>query len=127
MSTPTVNFTIDKMQLEVPAGTTILEAAREAEIYIPTLCFHPDLPPAKDSPATKVIYQGQLKTENAMPDEVGRGCGICVVEIEGQPDLMDSCTTAVQESMMVFTENERIKAKRMDSQGPSSDQRPTAF
>jgi NADPH-dependent glutamate synthase beta subunit-like oxidoreductase len=126
MSTQTVNLTIDGMQLEAPAGATILEAARAAGIYIPTLCFHPDLPPAKDSPAAKVIYQGQLKIENTMPDEVGRGCGICVVEIEGQPDLKDSCATAVQEGMVVFTNNERIKAKRQENLIPILSWHPHA-
>jgi len=44
----TVNLSIDGQQVAVPAGTTILEAARKADRYIPTLCDHPDLPPAKD-------------------------------------------------------------------------------
>jgi NADH dehydrogenase/NADH:ubiquinone oxidoreductase subunit G len=41
----TVNLSIDGQQVQVPAGSTILEAARSADIYIPTLCHHPDLPP----------------------------------------------------------------------------------
>ena len=43
----TVTLTIDGHTIEVLAGTTILEAARKANIYIPTLCHHPDLPPAR--------------------------------------------------------------------------------
>jgi NADPH-dependent glutamate synthase beta subunit-like oxidoreductase/Pyruvate/2-oxoacid:ferredoxin oxidoreductase delta subunit len=115
MSTETVNLAIDGNQLEVPAGATILEAARNAGIYIPTLCFHPDLPPTKDSPAVKVIYQGELKIENTMPDEPGKGCGICMVEIEGQLDLVGSCATKVQEGMVVITDNQRIKAQRQEN------------
>ncbi len=43
----TVKLTINDQQLEVHEGITILEAARSADIYIPTICYHPDLPVAK--------------------------------------------------------------------------------
>ena len=36
---------IDNIELEVPEDTTILDAARSVDIYIPTICSHPDLPP----------------------------------------------------------------------------------
>jgi len=84
----TVNLTIDRQPLEVLAGTTILEAARKVDIFIPSLCYHPDLPPAKDRPAVQTVFQGEHKIENAMPQQPGKGCGICVVEIEGQSDLV---------------------------------------
>ena len=40
-----VKLTIDSKEVEVPAGTTILDAAKSVQIKIPTLCHHPDLPP----------------------------------------------------------------------------------
>ncbi len=40
-----VNLTIDGRRIQAPAGSTVLEAARAAGIYIPTLCYHPDLRP----------------------------------------------------------------------------------
>lgn len=40
-----VNLTIDGKQIQAPAGSSVLEAARSAGIYIPTLCYHPDLRP----------------------------------------------------------------------------------
>ena len=43
----TVSLSIDGQQVRVSAGTTILEAAGSLDIYIPTLCHHPDLPPAQ--------------------------------------------------------------------------------
>ena len=49
---------INGISVEVEKGTTILEAARKAQIKIPTLCKHPDLPPSA-------------------------GCGICIVKIKG--------------------------------------------
>jgi hypothetical protein len=71
----TVDMSIDGQQVQVPAGSTILEAARSADIYIPTLCHHPDLPPAKNSGAVPEIFQGARKLENAMPEEPGSNGG----------------------------------------------------
>ena len=77
-----VKLTINGQEITVPEGTTILEAAKSADIYIPTLCYHPDLPGAKGAEAAKTVYQGERKIENAMPDEAGKGCGLCLVEVE---------------------------------------------
>ena len=110
-----VKLTIDGQETEVTAGTTILEAAKSAGIYIPTLCYHPDLPPAKGGEASRFIYQGNHRIENAMPEELGKGCGLCVVEVEGEAELVGSCATEVNEGMVVFTENDRIKAKRQEN------------
>lgn len=108
----TVKLTIDDQQLEVQEGTAILEAARSADIYIPTLCYHPDLPIAKGIPASEVVFQGDLRIENSMPEEAGKGCGLCVVEVEGEAELIESCAVEVMEGMSVVTENERVTAKR---------------
>ncbi len=107
-----VNLSIDGQRIEVPAGTTILEAARRAGIYIPTLCYHPDLPPAKNGAAARMIYQGDQRLENAMPGETGKGCGLCVVAVEGQNDLVGSCATEAAAGMVVITNNDRIKSTR---------------
>jgi formate dehydrogenase beta subunit len=109
-----VSLTINGQAVKVPAGTTILVAAKAVDIYIPTLCFHPDLPPAKSQETVKVVYQGDRKIENAMPGEAGKGCGLCAVEVEGEADLVESCSTKVQEGMVVITDNDRIKAKRQE-------------
>jgi len=110
-----IDLTIDGQDIQVPSGTTILEAAKAADIYIPTLCYHPDLPGAKGARAAGAVYQGKKRTENAMPDEQGKGCGICVVEVEGEADLVGSCGTEVREGMVVSTENDRIGAKRQEN------------
>jgi formate dehydrogenase (NADP+) beta subunit len=109
-----VILTIDGNSIEVSAGATILEAARKADIYIATLCSHPDLPPAKGSAAVPVVYQGARKIENAQPEKAGEGCGLCVVEVEGQANLVESCATAVEEGMVVVTSSERIQARRRE-------------
>lgn len=107
-----IKLTINGQAVEVPAGISILEAAREAAIYIPSLCCHPDLPPAKGIEAAGRVYHGERTIDNAKPGEPGKGCGICVVGVEGEPDLVGSCATEIKEGMVVVTENERIKTKR---------------
>lgn len=110
-----VTLTINGQEIVVPDGTTILEAAKGVDIYIPTLCYHPDLRVAKGIEAAKVVYQGDRKVENAMPEEAGKGCGLCVVEVEGEADLIGSCGTEVTDGMVVVTENDRITARRQEN------------
>lgn len=114
----TVTLTIDGQPVEVPAGTTILEAARKADIYIPSLCYHPDLPPAKDRPAVQAVFRGEHKLENAMSEQPGKGCGICVIEVEGQSELVGSCAAEAADGMVIVTQNERIKEKRQENLVP---------
>lgn len=122
----TVTLTIDGHATEVPAGTTILEAARTAGIYIPTLCHHPDLPPAEGSAAVPAVYQGTRKIVNAQPGEGGHGCGVCVVEVEGAADLVVSCATPAEEGLVVVTSSERIQARRRERLMPILSRHPHA-
>jgi NADH-quinone oxidoreductase subunit G len=78
-----VKLTIDGRPVAVEAGTTILEAARQAGIDIPTLCYWKDL------------------------NEVG-ACRVCVVEIEGQERLSAACATVAEEGMAVHTATPRV-------------------
>ena len=107
-----VSLTINGQAVEVPVGISILEAARSIDIYIPTLCSHPDLPPAEGQEAALIIYQGDRKIENAMIGGTAKACGLCVVAVEGEEDLVASCSTEVKPGMFVITDNDRIKAKR---------------
>jgi NADH dehydrogenase/NADH:ubiquinone oxidoreductase subunit G len=78
-----VKIIIDGQEILVDPGLTILEAARQKDIHIPTLCHHPAL------------------------SERG-GCRMCVVEVDGAPRLSASCVTPVRDGMEVVTVNERI-------------------
>jgi predicted molibdopterin-dependent oxidoreductase YjgC len=97
-----IKITINGQEIAVSAGTSILEAADSVEIYIPRLCSHPDLPPGKGIEPAKVIYQGDQRIENAMPGEMGKECSLCLVEVEGEKDLVRSCSTEVKEGMLVI-------------------------
>ncbi len=78
-----VNITINGMPLSVEAGITILEAAREAGIHIPTLCY--------------------LKEVN----EIG-ACRICTVEVKGARTLVASCVYPVAEGMEILTNTKKV-------------------
>lgn len=82
-----INIKINGMPLSVPAGTTILEAARNLGIEIPTLCH--------------------LKGMN----EIG-ACRICVVEIKGARSLVASCVYPVSEGMEITTNSPRVLNSR---------------
>ena len=84
----TVHLEINSIPLEVPAGITILEAARKVQVKIPTLCYHEDLQP-------------------------WAACGICVVKVHGSPKMVRACATPVWEGMSVITHDpEIIKVRR---------------
>lgn len=80
-------ITIDGISLEVPEHKSVLECALQAGIYIPHLCHHPDLP------------------ENG-------SCRLCVVEVEGEPNAVPSCTLKAKDGMVVHTNSERLKGLR---------------
>ncbi len=109
-----IRLTVNGQEILVPSGATILEAARRVEIYIPTLCSHPDLPPAVEGLTANSVFQDDRMIKNTMPDEPGKGCGLCVVEIEGRSELVESCSTEVNEGMVVITESDQIRARRQE-------------
>lgn len=82
-----VNITIDGIKLYVPENYTILEAAKETSISIPTLCFLKDV------------------------NEIGC-CRMCVVEVKGSKALQAACVHPVKEGMEVFTHTPAVMEAR---------------
>ena len=82
-------FTIEINGQTLPAssGQTVLEVAKSAGIKIPTLCYHPDLPPMG-------------------------ACRVCLVEIEGERVLQPSCSFPVREGMKVQTHSAAVRKAR---------------
>jgi len=110
-----VNVTIDGSAITVEKGTTVLEAARSAGIYIPALCSHPNLPSSRQVTPYSVVYRGEdeLKNDNSLTEY--EGCQLCLVKIEGVNDLATSCTTEVSDGMVVQTNTEEIQQKRREN------------
>lgn len=82
-----VNITIDGIQLYVPDNYTILQAAKEVGINIPTLCFLKDV------------------------NEIGC-CRMCVVEVKGSKALQAACVHPVKEGMVVYTHTPKVMEAR---------------
>ncbi len=78
-----ITATINGIQVKVEPGTTIYKAAHQAQVKIPTLCYHPDLAPTAS-------------------------CGICVVKVKGAPNMSRACTTPVAEGMEITTQDPEI-------------------
>jgi len=112
-----INLSIDNKEITVPIGTTILEAARSAGIYIPVLCSHPDLPPLHVIELSEFIYQGTKKIANDPDKTIDsiEGCGVCVVEQEGVGMPVHSCKTEVAEGMKILTDTPAIRKKRREN------------
>ncbi len=84
-----VNIMINDKKISTQAGVTVLQAAQEAGIDIPTLCNHPAL-----------SYVG--------------GCRMCIIEVKGQRTLQTACTFPVSEGMEVQTDSpQTIKARKL--------------
>ena len=84
-----IKIIIDKTEVNVAEGKTILEAAFKAGIYIPNMCYHPDLPPLG-------------------------ACRLCLVEIEKVPGYRPACTTIAQEGMIIQTNTPKLQKLRKD-------------
>jgi NADH-quinone oxidoreductase subunit G len=77
-------LTIDGREIEVEAGTTVLQAALSIGCEIPHYCYHPGL-------------------------SVSGNCRMCLVEVEKAPKLVISCATPVADGMVVHTRSEKVK------------------
>jgi len=85
-----VTVTINGSQIEVPSNYTVLEAAKEAGIDIPTLCFLKDI------------------------NEVG-ACRVCIVEVEGARSLQASCVLPVRDGMEIKTNSKKVREARKNT------------
>jgi NADH-quinone oxidoreductase subunit G len=85
--TQMVSLTIEGRPVSVPAGTSILEAAKSAGVLVPHYCYHPGLP-------------------------VAGVCRMCLVEVEKAPKLAPSCATAVAEGQVVHVHSDKALEAR---------------
>ncbi|MEP7065681.1 MAG: 2Fe-2S iron-sulfur cluster-binding protein [Gemmatimonadota bacterium] len=86
--TPMVTLTVEGREVQVPAGTSILEAAKVAGVLVPHYCYHPALP-------------------------VAGVCRMCLVEVEKAPKLAPACATAVADGQVVHVHSEKsLKARQ---------------
>jgi formate dehydrogenase alpha subunit len=84
-----INLNIDGRKITAKPGMTVLEAALAAGIYIPTLCYSPDLAPHG-------------------------GCRLCIVEIEGMRGMPTACTTPAADGMVIKTSTPEVDQVRLN-------------
>lgn len=109
-----VRFTIDGREVEAEEGQSILEAALASGIYIPHLCYHPDLPSFKEALPSEVCYRGE-ESYRSSPDGDGyEGCGLCLVEFAGRGETVVSCITPVEEGLEVISASPQIESSRQE-------------
>ncbi len=78
-----INVKINGIPVQVAEGTTVLQAAKEVGVYIPTLCYHPDLTPFAS-------------------------CGMCVCKQENNNKMIRACSTPVHEGLSVITDDPEL-------------------
>jgi NADP-reducing hydrogenase subunit HndD len=79
-----INARINNIDITVEKGTTILDAARNVQVNIPTLCKHPDL-------------------------HATASCGICIVKIKGSDKMLRSCCTPIEAGMDIITHDDELQ------------------
>jgi NADP-reducing hydrogenase subunit HndD len=82
-----IKITINGVTVEIDSETSILEAARQTGVIIPTLCYHKDLC-------------------------VAGNCRVCVIEIAGQKRLAAACATPCEEGMEILTNSFKVRNSR---------------
>jgi len=83
----TVTLQIDGRTVTVPKGTNLVDAGKQAGVFVPHFCYHPGLP-------------------------VVGVCRICLLEIEGRPKLVAGCATPAEEGMKIITRSAKVKEAR---------------
>jgi predicted molibdopterin-dependent oxidoreductase YjgC len=82
-----LNVTIDGQAVEMPVGSTILEAANKVGVEIPTLCF--------------------LDMEKKFSEQAA-ACRVCVVEVDGRRNLAPACATPLMQGMVIKSDTPRV-------------------
>src|SRR5690242_7592475 len=77
----TVNLEVDGKPVQVPGGSTVMDAAHKLEIYVPHFCWHPKL-------------------------TIAANCRMCLVQVEKAPKPLPACATPVTEGMKVWTHSD---------------------
>ena len=93
-------LTIDGREVQVPGGTTVIQAAEQLGVFVPRYCYHPGL-------------------------SIAGNCRICLVEVEKFPKLQIACNLPVAQGMVVRTGRDR-KSTRLNSSHTDISRMPSS-
>ncbi|GAB4478601.1 MAG: NADH-quinone oxidoreductase subunit NuoG [Anaerolineales bacterium] len=109
--TKMITLTIDGIQVTVPEGTNIVDAAKKAGIDVPVFCYHPKMHPA-GACRMCLVEVGRPVVDRATGEFVRNEDGS--LKIQFNPKLETGCTTPVSEGMVVINTSEKVKRGRKD-------------
>ncbi len=109
-----ISLTIDNTKVSAEEGWTILEAARNAGIYIPALCSYPGLPSAYDMEARTTIFRDGKPLENTNRGKEFEGCQLCVVDVAGKGITL-ACNTPASDGLIVYTNTLPVQELRREN------------
>ena len=130
-----ITFIVDNKTCAAAEGTRLIAAAAANGVYIPALCHHPDLPAFKDLPRAPQVFRGETcYVDEPLPDDESpprdslqspipnrqssivtpplEGCGLCVVQVAGQPEPVRACQTPVAPGLSVQTQSAMLAGLR---------------
>ncbi len=110
-----LSITIDGQTVSCAEGCTLLQAADAAGIFIPRMCYHPDLPPVSEMTWADTIHQGTTEITGGTPaseSETEAHCNLCLVEIDGKPEPVNSCITPAEDGMIIRTDTDTVISRR---------------
>ena len=113
-----VRISIDGREFIVPEGLPVRKAALKNGIYIPGICGHPYLPPAAQTRQSPKVFRGAEEiTASGNGGVFGEtaNCNLCLVKIEGEPELQRACETKAVQGLIVHTNSEEISRARKKS------------
>ncbi len=106
-----ITLTIDGKQVTVPAGTLIVDAARELGIDIPVFCYHPKMEPVGMCRMC-LVEVGRPMVDRATNQPVMEADG--TPKLQFGPKMETACTTPVSAGMVVIGMSDKVKAARND-------------
>ncbi|UCC44263.1 MAG: FAD-dependent oxidoreductase [Candidatus Zixiibacteriota bacterium] len=115
-----LKLTIDGQEVEFSPGSTVLEAADAAGVYIPRMCHHADLTEVGAVVWAESVYQGDTRItgeEIGVRAEEKAHCNLCMVEVAGQHEPVRACTTQVADGMTVRSDTKEVISRRRQALG----------
>jgi predicted molibdopterin-dependent oxidoreductase YjgC len=109
------SITINGQSICAREGASIMEVADKVGIYIPRLCYHPELPPGPGTKANQLVHRhGEINADKNSHEKTFDGCNLCFVEIEGKGTFL-SCNTPVADGMIIHTDTAEVIQLRKDN------------
>ncbi len=103
-----VTIILDGKEVSGEKGKTVLEIALDNGLYIPNICYHPNVSPGPGKKGSERVFRGEIEIDGEA--EEYEGCGLCVVKINGE--LKKACIIPAEDGMEVSTDDPSAEEER---------------